>query len=45
MKFGVLGKGKSNSFWPKDFEEEDLPLNEGYQLTPLMRLEVVNDPD
>lgn len=22
LKFGVLAKGKSNNFWPKDFEDE-----------------------
>jgi hypothetical protein len=41
----VLSKGKSNNFWPKDFEEDVLPLCEGYELTPLMHVEIPDDLD
>lgn len=38
LKFGVLQTGKSNNFWPKDFEDEELALSPGYSLTPMMRV-------
>jgi hypothetical protein len=27
LKFGILAQGKSNQFWPKDFEENELKLS------------------
>ena len=41
----MLVKGKSNNYWPKDFEEEELPLSEGYALTPIMHVEMEEEAD
>ena len=40
LKFGVLKEGKSNDFWPKDFEEDTLPLKNGFALSPLMQVDI-----
>jgi hypothetical protein len=39
LKFGILLKGKSNEYWPKDFENNDLPLNTNYNLSPIMNVD------
>ena len=43
LKFGVLKAGKSHQYWPKDFEEDDLPLSTGYSLTPMMQVDLAQE--
>ncbi len=33
-------KGKSNNYWPKDFEENYLPLSSGFTLSAHMNVEL-----
>lgn len=40
LKFGVLKQGKSHEFWPKDFEEDTLPFQTGFTLSPLMHVDI-----
>jgi hypothetical protein len=40
LKFGILAEGKSNQFWPKDFEEDELHLAEGFTLGPMMTVDL-----
>jgi hypothetical protein len=39
LKFGILAEGKSNQFWPKDFEEDELHLADGFTLSPIMSVD------
>jgi hypothetical protein len=36
----VLKQGKSHEFWPKDFEEDTLPFQAGFTLSPLMHVDI-----
>jgi hypothetical protein len=43
LKFGILAEGKSNNFWPKDFEEDSMALSKDFKLGPLLQVQL-DDP-
>lgn len=45
LKFGILAEGKSNNFWPKDFEEDSMVLCKDFKLGPLLQVQLEDPPD
>ena len=43
LKLGILVQGKSNNFWPKDFEEDAMLFSKDYRLGPLLQVQM-DDP-